>query len=275
MHLNAGIDECDRATESGAQQPIYVSSMKSSIKAPPYKNPPAYNTAPPHPNSPATVSSPQQQKSVKFADSPVLLRRKVCFEDEIANGHQQPQQLQAQNSGSPRHRQSKDSAAPLPPPRAEGTRLSTTNAPSPRRLVDSTSNPPHDFLQDLQRVMRKKWQISQKCKLEPATTPHEVLGFRDFNAENENNFHIDAGNNTHFYRESSNVSNWVQEHYGSVASGGATAAGAAIITVDSLYANLGSGATERCPIPSLPIMKKRPPPPPPKRNTTTVLTHRT
>lgn len=126
--------------------------------------------------------------------------------------------------------------------------------------------------------MRKKWQISQKCKLEPATTPHEVLGFRDFEGgiPNDNNFHLDAANNTHFYRESSNVSNWVQEHYGSVAGpNGATAAGAGIITVDSLYANLGSGATDRCPIPSLPIMKKRPPPPPPKRNTTTVLTHRT
>lgn len=131
MHLNAGIDECDRATEilahqplpsssSSSQQPIYVSSIKSSIKAPPYKNPPAYATGSPIPNSPTLVSSPQlQQKSVKFADSPVLLRRKVCFEDEIVNGHQSLQ-LPMQNSGSPRHRQSKDSAAPLPPPRAEG-----------------------------------------------------------------------------------------------------------------------------------------------------------
>lgn len=288
MQLNVGIDECDRATEIAAlsplsKQPIYVSSMKSSIKAPPYKNPPAYHGQA-NPSSPVSVSSPQQhqqqqqQKCVKFADSPVLLRRKVCFEDEILNGQQQ-QQLQ--NSGSPRHRQSKDSAAPTPPPRAEGTRLSTTAAP--RRLVDSTSNPPHDFLQDLQRVMRKKWQISQKCKLEPATTPHEVLGFRDFDnaaaaaaaaAKSIDNFHLDTINSTPFYRESSNVSNWVQEHYGSVAGVGA-GGGAAIVTVDSLYANLGTGATERCPIPSLPIMKKRPPPPPPKRNTTTVLTHRT
>lgn len=276
MPLNsAGIDECDRAMEV-AKQPIYVSSMKSSIKAPPYKNPPAYLGQGAIPSSPVSVSSPQQQqKSVKFADSPVLLRRKVCFEDEIMNGQQQQLQ-QIQNSGSPRHRQSKDSPAPLPPPRAEGTRLSTTIT-APRRLVDSTSNPPHDFLQDLQRVMRKKWQISQKCKLEPATTPHEVLGFRDFDGKAIENFQLDAINSTPFYRESSNVSNWVQEHYGSVAAdpNGAIGGTAAMITVDSLYANLGKGATERCPIPSMPIMKKRPPPPPPKRNTTTVLTHRT
>lgn len=270
MPPNAGIDECDRASK----QPIYVSSMKSSIKAPPYKNPPAYHGQG-TPSSPVSVSSPlQQQKSVKFADSPVLLRRKVCFEDEIINGQQQQQQQQQlQNSGSPRHRQSKDSAAPIPPPRSEGTRLSTTSITAPRRLVDSTSNPPHDFLQDLQRVMRKKWQISQKCKLEPATTPHEVLGFRDFDASGAksiDNFHLDAINSTPFYRETSNVSNWVQEHYGAA---GANAIGGTVI-VDSLYANLGTGATERCPIPSMPIMKKRPPPPPPKRNTTTVLTQR-
>lgn len=242
-----GIDECDRVTNA-AKDPIYVSSMKSSIKAPPYKNPPAYNGAS---NSPAISSPGVPQKTVTFADSPILLRRKVCFEDELIGN-------QAQNliPSSPR-RISKDTPAPLPPPRAEGTRLSTV--PSPRRLADSTSNPPHDFLQDLQRVMRKKWQISQKCKLEPTTNPHEVLGFRDF--DNNADANMEYHDTSHYYRESSNVSNWVQEHYGAV-------------TVDNLYANLGTAANERCPAP-LPIIKKRPPPPPPKRNTTTVLTHRT
>lgn len=64
---------------------------------------------------------------------------------------------------------------------------------------------------------------------------------------------------SHYYRESSNVSNWVQEHYGGIA-------------VDNLYANLGTAAGDRCPAP-LPIIKKRPPPPPPKR-TNSVLTQR-
>lgn len=251
MQMNMGIDECDRAVEmpklvsENISQPIYISSIKPSIKAPPYKNPPAYNGGS---NSPVSSSPNVPQKSVTFADSPVLLRRKVCFEDEIIN-------VQQQIPSSPR-RISKDTPAPVPPPRSEGTRLSTI--PSPRRLTDSVSNPPQSFLSDLQRVMRKKWQISQKCKLEPMTTPHEVLGFRDFDS---NGVPLDYHDTSHFYRESSNVSNWVQEHYGG-------------ITVDSLYANLGTGANDRCPAPQ-PIIKKRPPPPPPKRNTSTVLTHRT
>lgn len=254
IQKNAGIDECDRAMDTPkaneiVSQPIYVSSIKPSIKAPPYKNPPAYGGA----SSPVISSPGIPQKTVTFADSPVLLRRKVCFEDEVI-GNQSLQPMPT----SPR-RMSKDTAAPAPPPRSECTRLSTIA--SPRRLADSASNPPHDFLQDLQRVMRKKWQISQKCKLEPTTTPHEVLGFRDFD-NNAASMNVDYHDSSHFYRESSNVSNWVQEHYGSV-------------TVDNLYANLGTAAN--CPAP-LPIIKKRPPPPPPKRTNstlTTVLTHRT
>lgn len=40
---------------------------------------------------------------------------------------------------------------PPPPKRSETTKLT-----SPKRLQD----PPTDFLKDLQRVMRKKWQVS-------------------------------------------------------------------------------------------------------------------
>lgn len=221
-------------------QPIYSKTIKPSIKAPPYKSPPPYNGA----QSPQPIAVPT--KSVSFADSPVLLRRKVCFEDQIT---QSPRRCSKDSSSST------SSAAPPPPPRAEATRLSSIQT-SPKRLTDSTSNPPRDFLKDLQRVMRKKWQVAQKCKLEPATTPHEVLGFRDFNGE------LPLGSSTHFYRETSNVSNWVQEHYGT---GGG----------DSLYENVGADMGLE-PAHSQPIvsMKKRPPPPPPKRSQTTQLTNR-
>lgn len=246
MALDNGIDECDRGIID-PPQPIYVSSMKSSLKAPPYKAPPSYGNGV---NKAVTLPTPSvSQKSVKFADSPVLLRRKVCFEDEVIQQEQMPL--------SPRRSSVKDGCpAPLPPPRSEGTRLSAIA--SPKRLIDSQSNPPTEFLNDLQRVMRKKWQIAQKCKLEPATTPHEVFGFRDYNGGGAA---MDIQETPNFYRESSNVSNWVQEHYGAV-------------TVDSLYANLGIDPNEQCPLP-LPGLKKRPPPPIPKRNTSTVLTHRT
>lgn len=223
-------------------QPIYSKTIKPSIKAPPYKSPPPYNGT-----TPVIVSITQpivSTKNVSFADSPVLLRRKVFFEDQI----------QTHGQNSPRWT-SKDTPAPPPPPRAEATRLSSTHQQmSPKRLADSTSNPPRDFLKDLQRVMRKKWQVAQKCKLEPATTPHEVLGFRDFNGDLT--IIGSAGVQSHFYRETSNVSNWVQEHYGGAIG-------------DSLYENLGS---EMGMEPSAQIIKKRPPPPPPKRSQTTQLT---
>ncbi|EAT36981.1 AAEL010979-PA, partial [Aedes aegypti] len=220
-------------------EPIYSKTLKPSVlKAPPYKAPPPYNGD----VSTAQTPPPPPAKSVSFAESPVLLRRKVCFEDEV-------QEVPI----SPR-RASRDiySAPPAPPPRAEATRLSTSYT-SPKRLSDSASNPPRDFLKDLQRVMNKKWQIAQKCKLEPSTTPHEVLGFRDLPAEQYS---------SHYYRESSNVSHWVQEHYGS----------------DCMYENLGSnmGVEPAYPI-SAPVVgagpiKKRPPPPPPKRSEKTQLT---
>lgn len=53
---------------------------------------------------------------------------------------------------------------PPPPRRSENTRLSSGPLPEPEP----------DFLKDLQRVMQRKWQVAQKCKQEPTTTPHEV-----------------------------------------------------------------------------------------------------
>ncbi|XP_032526345.2 abnormal cell migration protein 10 isoform X1 [Danaus plexippus] len=129
---------------------------------------------------------------------------------------------------------------PPPPKRNESTRLS-----SPKKLADSNSNPPKDFLKDLQRVMRKKWQVAQKCKLEPATTPHEVLGFREYPLSDD-------------YKETS-VSMWVQEHYG----GGSG-------VEDPFYENVfGREAQPRREEPK-PI-KKRPPPAPPRRSDSTHL----
>lgn len=127
---------------------------------------------------------------------------------------------------------------PPPPKRNESTRLS-----SPKKLADSNSNPPKEFLRDLQRVMRKKWQVAQKCKLEPATTPHEVLGFREYPLSED-------------YKETS-VSMWVQEHYG----GGVE---------DPFYENVfGREQQPRREEPK-PI-KKRPPPAPPRRSESTHL----
>uniref|UniRef100_A0AAG5CZN2 PH domain-containing protein n=1 Tax=Anopheles atroparvus TaxID=41427 RepID=A0AAG5CZN2_ANOAO len=244
------------------KEPIYSKTLKpSALKAPPYKAPPPYNGGDGSTVDGPTTPTPPA-KSVSFAESPVLLRRKVCFEDEVLEVPPSPRRVCASYSVGP----------PAPPPRAEATRLSTTYT-SPKRLSESTANPPRDFLKDLQRVMNKKWQVAQKCKLEPATTPHEVLGFRDIHGAG-NDLYSSA---TPYYRETANVSNWVQEHYG---------AGPA----DGLYENLGSnmGMEPNYPIvpnvapvvqhvplgavPSAGSVKKRPPPPPPKRSEKTQLT---
>ncbi|KAJ8683746.1 hypothetical protein QAD02_019538 [Eretmocerus hayati] len=144
---------------------------------------------------------------------------------------------------------------PQVPRRSDSTKLS-----SPKKLAASESAPPGDFLKDLQRVMRKKWQVAQKCKLDTTTTPHEVLGFRDPPPAVAD------------YRET-NVSNWVQEHYGAP---------------DNLYENVyardgttvvASAGNSPARQPSVRYVeqsslmaKRRPPPPPPKRAETTQLT---
>ena len=162
-------------------EPIY----KTILKAPPYKSPPPVknvkHSAPP---------PPVPQKSVSFADSPqsppVVLRKKVCFDDQVEKIPLSP---------------TRNSDKPQPPIRAVSTQLSNG---SPKRLVDSPCNPPQDFWQDLQRVMSKKWSVAQKCKVNTQMTPAEVLGFRDYDPLYDTNVS---------YRETS-TSNWVMEHYG-------------------------------------------------------------
>ncbi|XP_069700402.1 ras-associated and pleckstrin homology domains-containing protein 1 isoform X5 [Periplaneta americana] len=230
----------------------------------------ASGSSPKSPNSPATPSPPQSAVAPK---SPILLTKqrtrtatkKISFNftpEEIGGGSSG-----ATTPSSPTYGSNKK---PLPPKRSESTRLSTT--PSPKRLSDADSTltpPPKDFLKDLQRIMRKKWQVAQKCKLDSSTTPHEVLGFRDPPPPVAD------------YRET-NVSNWVQEHYG---------------TRDNLYENVylvgGNPSVQEVTyasrsqtVPSsvdyysrqqansvaMAIAnKKRPPPPPPKRSETTQL----
>lgn len=263
--------------------------IKPAVKsAPPYKNPPDYKgqqqgNANNGSGQALPAPPPPVQKKVSFADSPVLLRRKMH---------------------SPEPMEPFYAPGPLPPPRNDLTRLSNCSSNissvsqqqdfgSPKRLQESTSNPPRDFLKDLQRVMRKKWQVAQKCKLEPATTPHEVLGFRDFSSEELLAHNLNS--NSHYYRDTGNVSNWVQEHYG------AGAAPPPPMNEYALYENVhnsnspsgnmlmepqfsnpsttsnNAAAAAAAAAAALALAnqrKKRPPPPPPKRSDSTHLTHR-
>merc|ERR1711971_1274345 len=41
-----------------------------------------------------------------------------------------------------------------------------------------SSSLPRSFLESLQKVMNKKWQVAEKCQANVEMTPHKVLGFR-------------------------------------------------------------------------------------------------
>ena len=77
----------------------------------------------------------------------------------------------------------------------------------PKKLFSAESKcqaaPKKEFLMDLQKVMDKKWQISEKCKVDTNTSPHQVLGFRD----NENLTNI-LGSGQDYTRDES-VGAWV------------------------------------------------------------------
>lgn len=224
-------------------EPIY----KTILKPPPYKSPPSVH------NNKFSLPPPVPQKTVSFADPsspPVVLRKKVCFDDQVEKFIVSPRQ---------------EKAPPLPPVRDKSTSLTFS---SPKRLSESTCNPPQDFWVDLQRVVNKKLSVAQKCKMNLQMTPGEVLGFRDAEPVYE----------TNSYREKS-TTNWVIEHYG-----------------DNLYENWDGQMTnrngavhhpinnvvfrEKCPLPpGHPLSPRRSqkngPPPPPRSSSTRLSTNST
>lgn len=207
------------------------------------------------------ASSPQSQRKVTIQEPPTTPKSKTNTAKKIT--FNLPPMEETTGPALPLRK-------PMPPRRSDSTRLT-----SPKKLAASDQAPPGDFLKDLQRVMRKKWQVAQKCKQDTTTTPHEVLGFRDPPPAIAD------------YRET-NVSNWVQEHYGA----------------DNLYENVynADNKNKQQPQPNNQVelsssltrqssvrlsdenksinvenaiaSKKRPPPPPPKRAETTQLTAR-
>jgi len=62
---------------------------------------------------------------------------------------------------------------------------------------------PRSFLDNLQKVMSKKWQVAEKCKANEDTTPHEVLGFRDEP--------ISKVGQPNLYSKNSSIGAWVLE----------------------------------------------------------------
>lgn len=212
--------------------------------------------------SPPAPATPQQKpvKTVKFAT------------DLHYHHHQQQQQQYHHPHNS--HYHSMESLPPPPPELLVDDDDEVDGEPNDQDIMSVVPPPPPQllsppstaFLADLHRVVRKKWQVAQKCKLDTMATPHEVLGFRD-----PAHPQYDAANAAGSYSREANVSNWVAEHYGP----------------NNLYENVyqvNGGGMATCSSPPLPpppghapagavaMLKKRPPPPPPPRSEKTQLT---
>nr|XP_045614908.1 ras-associated and pleckstrin homology domains-containing protein 1-like isoform X3 [Procambarus clarkii] len=201
---------------------------------------------PPPPPSPP----PHQPVYAQPQKSPQKKVKRITFMDDVQNIPPTPE--------SP-------TAKPPLPRRSESTRLSI----NPGRL-DSPGNkitPPRSFLNNLQRVMQKKWQVAQKCK-DFDKMPHEVLGFRDPILPSE---------------AERNVGAWIQEHYGSLYENLSPHGIPPSADSVDVAQSVNSHTLQPSPPPhaddphrlsqTMPGRKK-PPPPPPKRSDSTHLSTR-
>lgn len=200
---------------------------------------------PPPPQSP-TGPQPVYAQPQK---SPQKKVKRITFLDDVQNIPPTPD--------SP-------TAKPPLPVRSESTRLTT-----PGRLdaPGSKSTPPRSFLNNLQRVMQKKWQVAQKCK-DFDKMPHEVLGFRDPVLPSETERNVGA---------------WIQEHYGSLYENLSPHGSPPCADNSESLHPMSSHTLQPSPPPhaedlhrlsqTIPCRKK-PPPPPPKRSDSTHLSTR-
>ena len=53
------------------------------------------------------------------------------------------------------------------------------NNPKKLSANENYNSLPRTFLDNLQKVMNKKWQVAEKCRQNESPSPYEVLGFRD------------------------------------------------------------------------------------------------
>jgi hypothetical protein len=68
-----------------------------------------------------------------------------------------------------------------PPTILKFTPLAPIRNEKPRKLTwgeTEAEGLPTSFLENLQKVMNKKWQVAEKCQANVEMTPHKVLGFR-------------------------------------------------------------------------------------------------
>jgi len=139
----------------------HVSPITTPL-GPPKPFPPDMSSLPPIGQSPNHKPKPptlKKSNSVQKGSS-----RRISFDDNV-------QMIEAPGSLSspsiPKY------SPPAPIRNTNPKKITWSNAEA-----GDTSSLPRSFLENLQKVMNKKWQVAEKCQAMPEMTPHKVLGFR-------------------------------------------------------------------------------------------------
>merc|ERR1719341_3130135 len=134
---------------------------------------PVTRLPPPCPSNKSTMSSTKGVhnsaiSTLKKSGTLQKSSRRISFDDHV-------QMIDAPPSpGAVTHTANIPKYSPAAPIRHNPKKLSFG-----QDSTDNYNSLPRSFLDNLQKVMSKKWQVAEKCKANEETTPHEVLGFRD------------------------------------------------------------------------------------------------
>merc|ERR1712013_899668 len=142
----------------------YHSSPVTSPLGPPKPLPGEQKSLPPVGPPPSSSNRPKPPTLKKSNSVQKSSSRKISFDDNV------------QMIDHP--------ASPNPPAIPKYVPAGPIRNENPRKITwadteaGDSSSLPRSFLENLQKVMNKKWQVAEKCQANVEMTPHKVLGFR-------------------------------------------------------------------------------------------------
>merc|ERR1719305_144224 len=146
----------------GQTENHYHSSPVTSPLGPPKPFPVDQKSLPPV--GPSSVNRPKPPTLKKSNSVQKSSSRKISFDDNV-------QMIE-------------HPASPNPPAIPKYVPAAPIRNENPRKITwaeaeaGDSSSLPRSFLENLQKVMNKKWQVAEKCQANVEMTPHKVLGFR-------------------------------------------------------------------------------------------------
>merc|ERR1711936_1051215 len=146
----------------GQTENHYHSSPVTSPLGPPKPFPGDQKSLPPV--GPSSVNKPKPPTLKKSNSVQKSSSRKISFDDNV-------QMIE-------------NPASPNPPAIPKYVPAAPIRNENPRKITwadteaGDSSSLPRSFLENLQKVMNKKWQVAEKCQANVEMTPHKVLGFR-------------------------------------------------------------------------------------------------